>query len=92
MVISLNAWPPFGGTVLEGLVDMTLLEEICNWEWALRFQTPRHSYLSIYLFFPIVKRSDVSCELLLHHYACLPTVMLPIMMVMNSISETLSKP
>ena len=34
----LKAWSLFGDTVLEGLEGMTLLEEMCHWGWALRFQ------------------------------------------------------
>lgn len=29
---------PVGRTVLEGLGDVTLLEELCHWVWALKFQ------------------------------------------------------
>lgn len=29
---------PIGGTVLEGLAGVVVLEELCHWGWALRFQ------------------------------------------------------
>jgi hypothetical protein len=31
MLIYLNAWSPVGGTVWEGLGDVALFEEICDW-------------------------------------------------------------
>ena len=34
----MNARSPVGGTVWKGLGGMALLEGVCYWEWALRFQ------------------------------------------------------
>jgi hypothetical protein len=31
-------WPPYDGTVWEGLGGVALLEKACQWRWALRFQ------------------------------------------------------
>ena len=36
-LICLNAWFPVGGTILEGLGGVVLLEEVCHRGWALRF-------------------------------------------------------
>ena len=36
-IANLNAWPPVGGTVWEGLGGVALLEKMCHWGWALRF-------------------------------------------------------
>lgn len=38
--IYLNVWFPFGGNARAGFGAMTLLEEVCHWRWALRFQKP----------------------------------------------------
>jgi hypothetical protein len=36
----LNSWSPVSGTVWEGLEGVALLEKICHWGLALRFQKP----------------------------------------------------
>ena len=46
-LIYLNTWSPVGRTVLEGLESMALLEEVCHWGWALRFQKPMPGPVSI---------------------------------------------
>lgn len=33
----LNIWLPHGGSVWKGLGGVALLEEVCGWEWDLRF-------------------------------------------------------
>ena len=39
-LIYLNACFSVGGTVWEGLRGVALLEQVCHWVWALRFQKP----------------------------------------------------
>ena len=37
-LVYLKTWDLFGGTVWQGLRGLPLLEEVCHWEIALRFQ------------------------------------------------------
>ena len=53
--IYLNILFPVSGTVREELEDMALLEEVCHWEWDLRFQKPMPSLESCSL--PVACRS-----------------------------------
>jgi hypothetical protein len=49
-LIDLNDWSPGSGTVRRcGLVavDMNLLEEVCHWRMALRFQKPKPGSVSL---------------------------------------------
>lgn len=37
----LNTWPLLGDIVLVGLGSVFMLEEVCNWGWALTVEKPR---------------------------------------------------
>lgn len=71
--ICLNAWSPASGTVLGrigrcGLVeDVALLEEVCHYGWALRFQ--KSTPVSLSLCFLSVDQEEVNSWLLLQHHA-----------------------
>jgi hypothetical protein len=41
--LCLNIWYPVIATVWEGLWDVVLLEEVCHWVWAVKFQRPMPS-------------------------------------------------
>jgi hypothetical protein len=64
-----------------GLVEvgMTLLEEVCHWEWALRFQMLKPGSIRILLSLPAVFGSG--CRTLSYFFstmsACVPTYFLP---------------
>ena len=77
-----HAWSPVGGTVWEGLRGVALLEKVCHWGQAWRFQKPTlFPDVSFYLMFV---DEDVSSQLLHQCYPCLPAAMLQAMMAMDS--------
>jgi hypothetical protein len=39
----LNNWSSIGGSIWKGLGGMPLLEEVCHWQWPLRFENSDHS-------------------------------------------------
>lgn len=64
--------PPFNGTVREGLEDMSLLEELCHWRYALRFQeTVAFLVFSLY---NLLVDEDVSPPLFLLPSLCSATM------------------
>jgi hypothetical protein len=66
---------------------VTLLEEVCHWNWTLRFQKPVSVSGSLSLF---ACRSACSSKLLLQHYVSDAT--LPDTMIMDQASETVGEP
>jgi hypothetical protein len=64
-----NAWAKVSGTVQEDLQDVTLLEQMCHWGQAMRFQKPI-SFLDLLLCIMLIVL-DLSFQLLLWNYACL---------------------
>lgn len=65
---------PVGRTVWEGLWDMDLLEKMCHWGQALRFQNPTAflwSYLSLLLFLPPTCGERYKLSANIQHHACL---------------------
>lgn len=64
------------------------MEEVRHWEWALRFQKPAPG--SVCVLCLKLEDQNVSSELPLQH--CLPTAVLPTTRVIESPTETKSKP
>ena len=88
--IYLNAWTAGGGSVWEGLGSMAMLAKMFDTGLALRFQKPQ---LASYLMLVDHEKHDhhhVRSLFLVQCHVCLPTVILPVMMVMDSPSETVS--
>jgi hypothetical protein len=67
---------------LKGLGSMVLL--VCQWKWALKFQKPMPSPVSLFL---LPADADVEQLPLQHHATKLPT-----MMTMDYTSKVVSKP
>lgn len=78
---------PVGGTALEGL-GVVALGKMCLWGWALRFKNlvvlPSSALCLLFL------DKDISSQSLLQHHVFLLVAKSPIMMIMDSPSETLS--
>jgi hypothetical protein len=72
-----DACVPVDVIVWEGLRSIALLEEVCYWGWALKYQKP--------ISFSLWIRCKLSRHYLSTMLACLPAVMLPAIMVMDSI-------
>ena len=53
----LNSWIPVGGTVWEGLGGVALFEEVCHWEWALKFPV-----CSLYLLLVVQDVNSLRCS------------------------------
>ena len=64
-----------------------MLEEVCPWEWALRFQKLEPGLMSQFL---SAYGSGYSSQLWLQ-YACLHAAMVPTMLIMDYTSETVTK-
>lgn len=70
---------PAGGTVWEELGGLALLEEVCHWKWTSRFKE------TVLLFHSQHSLSHSLCLcFMLQHHACLPVVVLPAMIVIDS--------
>lgn len=63
---------------------MALLEEMCHW-----LQKPISGLFLLAL--PVTCRLYVNSQLLPQHHDCLPAAMLPSMIVMDLLSETVNK-
>ena len=73
-------WLLYGGTIWERLGGTALLEEVCLWGWALRFQKANIIQACII---------DISSQPLFH--ACLLSAMIPTLNIMES-SEIVRNP
>jgi hypothetical protein len=73
---------------LQRLILFVLLEGVCHWRWALRFQEA-YSKPRVFLF---LMPSVLNVRRTLSYHVCLSFAMLPTTMIMGSPSETLSKP
>jgi hypothetical protein len=62
---------------------VALLEEVCHWEWALRFQKPPSFPVGLSLSLTHACGSDVSPQLLLQHHAYMSAAMLSTMVAMG---------
>ena len=85
-LIDLKAWSPVGGTAWEGLGGIAVLEDVCHWVWALRFQKPKpflFKSLSAWWLLP----QDVNSQLLLQCSACLCAAMVPAMIINSNPRE-----
>ena len=67
-LLSLNTWPPVGGTVWEGLGHVALLEEVCQWGQALRFQNIGVIPCGLSLPCGCGSRCELSAIPLFHHH------------------------
>jgi len=84
----LNTQALAGGTVWEGFGGVALLEEVCHWEWALRFQ--RSMPFPVSALCLLLMDRHVSSQLLLPQHACLPDAILPTIKAMGSPSKAVS--
>ena len=68
-LIDLNAWSSGCGTTKERLGHMALLEEVCHWRWALRFEKPSVSFflLPVDVDVELSTTSPVPCLHACHH-------------------------
>lgn len=88
-LVCLDAWSQVGRNVWERLVGMAFGEKVCHWGQAWRFKKPT----------PVSVRTlshacESRCKLsaMLQHHPCLPTAMLPSMMLMDSYTMKLEAP
>lgn len=70
----LNVWSLVCGLFREGLLGVSLWEEVCHQEWVLRFQNPKPGPVSLSLCFLIMDQdikllgtAPVSCLFAPHH-------------------------
>lgn len=87
-LIRLNIWSPVNGTIWEGLGGVALLEEVCFWGQALRFEKP--TPFPVKFLCLLLIDGYMSYQLLFQCPACLLAAMLPARMVMDSLSEATS--
>jgi hypothetical protein len=74
LIYYLNTQSQVGGTIWEGLGSVAILEEVCPWGWALRFQRPMPFPVSSLCL--IFMARHVSFQLLFLYHACLPDAVL----------------
>jgi hypothetical protein len=86
--INWNSWSSVDGTIWEGLGSMALLEKMCHWRWALKSKKYRPSPVNSLSLIHV--DNDMSSQMLLQCHSCLPAIMLPTVMVIDSLSEIIS--
>lgn len=91
----LNAGSEVGEIVCKELGVVAFLEEVCHWGHARQIKTLLRNFqlaLSASVFLSSLPCRHVRSQLLLQHKASLPAAVLIATTVMDSASETLSKP